>query len=79
MACEWDRNGYGIIKLTRIMLSYLYLAFILKQSILEQHQVLQSQISLLGRIVRPEQSSSIAIKLTFAPPQINKDSVNDYI
>ena len=26
----------------------------------------------LGRVVRREQSSSIAIELTFAPPQINK-------
>ena len=28
--------------------------------------------SVLGRVVHCEQSSSIAIKLTFAPPQINK-------
>ena len=32
----------------------------------------------LGRIVRREQSSSIAIELTFAPPQI-KGNINDYI
>ena len=33
----------------------------------------------LGRVVRREQSSSIAIELTFAPPQIKKGNINDYI
>ena len=28
--------------------------------------------SMLGRVIRREQISSIAIELTFAPPQINK-------
>ena len=31
------------------------------------------------RVVRREQSSSIAIELTFAPPQSIKVSINDYI
>ena len=33
----------------------------------------------LRRVVRREQGSSIAIKQTFAPPQINKGNINDYI
>ena len=32
----------------------------------------QSQYAKLGHVVRREQSSSIAIELNFAPPEINK-------